>query len=99
MSKNTREEIFKVFKLFDEDNVGKIFFRNLKKISMELGEGLTDEELQEMIDEADRGAQTTLETSEDGMLTDGDGAINFEEFYRVMRKRGDNPLDEISDDE
>ncbi len=58
MSKNTREEIFKVFKLFDEDNVGKIFFRNLKKISMELGEGLTDEELQEMIDEADRGGRS-----------------------------------------
>jgi centrin-1 len=55
LSKNSREEIQKIFKLFDEDNIGKIQFRNLKKVSMELGEGLTDEELQEMIDEADRG--------------------------------------------
>jgi hypothetical protein len=39
--------------------------------------------LQEMVDEADR---------------DGDGVINEEEFYRVMRKR-ENPLDEIDSDD
>jgi centrin-1 len=36
-----------------------------------LGENMTDEELQEMIDEADR---------------DGDGEINEEEFLRIMKK-------------
>ena len=25
--------------------------------------------------------------------------INEEEFYRVMKKRGDNPLDDLSSDE
>ena len=35
------------------------------------GENMTDEELQEMIDEADR---------------DGDGEINEEEFLRIMKK-------------
>lgn len=29
----------------------------------------------------------------------GDGVINDEEFYRVMKKRGDNPLDDLSSDE
>lgn len=30
---------------------------------------------------------------------DGDGMLNFEEFYRIMRRRGD-PLDDFdSDDE
>ena len=29
---------------------------------------------------------------------DGDGVINEEEFYRVMRKR-ENPLDEIDSDD
>lgn len=82
--KNSRESIDKVFALFDEDEVGKISFRNLKRIAQELGENLTDEELQEMIDEADR---------------DGDGLINPDEFYRVMRKRGDNPLDDFDSDE
>ena len=36
---------------FDEDDKGKISFRNLKRIAQELGESLTDEELQEMIEE------------------------------------------------
>jgi len=82
--KNSRDEINKVFALFDEDETGKISFRNLKRISQELGESLTDEELQEMIEEADR---------------DGDGLINPDEFYRVMRKRGGNPLDDWDSDD
>lgn len=32
---------------------GKISFKNLKHVAKELGENMTDEELQEMIDEAD----------------------------------------------
>merc|ERR1719433_1666304 len=82
--KNSRAEIDKVFALFDEDETGKISFRNLKRIAQELGENLTDEELQEMIEEADR---------------DGDGLINPDEFYRVMRKRGGNPLDDWDSDD
>lgn len=82
--KNSREEINKVFALFDEEEKGKISFRNLKRISQELGESLTDAELQEMIEEADR---------------DGDGLINPDEFYRVMRKRGGNPLDDWDSDD
>lgn len=30
-------------------NTGKISFRNLKRVAKELGENMTDEELQEMI--------------------------------------------------
>lgn len=82
-NRDSREEIMKVFALFDDDNTGSISFKNLKRVATELGENLTDEELQEMIDEADR---------------DGDGVINEEEFYRVMRKR-ENPLDEIDSDD
>jgi Ca2+-binding EF-hand superfamily protein len=37
-----------------------------------------------MIDEADR---------------DGDGRISQREFVRIMRKRGDNPLDDLSSDD
>jgi len=82
--KNSRSEIDKVFALFDEDETGKISFRNLKRIAQELGENLTDEELQEMIEEADK---------------DGDGLVNPDEFYRVMRKRGGNPLDDWDSDD
>ena len=69
--KDSREEILKAFRLFDEDETGKITFANLKRVAKELGENMTDEELMEMIDEADR---------------DGDGEINEEEFLRIMKK-------------
>uniref|UniRef100_A0A673V118 Centrin 1 n=2 Tax=Suricata suricatta TaxID=37032 RepID=A0A673V118_SURSU len=69
--KDTKEEILKAFRLFDDDETGKISFKNLKRVAYELGENLTDEELQEMIDEADR---------------DGDGEVNEEEFLRIMKK-------------
>ncbi|KAL7065756.1 putative centrin protein [Cryptosporidium serpentis] len=71
LQRDPREEMLKAFKLFDDDNTGKITFKNLKRVAKELGENIADEEIQEMIDEADR---------------DGDGEINQEEFIRIMRK-------------
>merc|ERR1712196_271533 len=68
IEKDAREEICKAFRLFDDDETGKISFKNLKRVAKELGENMTDEELQEMVDEADR---------------DGDGEINEEEFLRI----------------
>jgi Ca2+-binding EF-hand superfamily protein len=69
--RDSREEILKAFRLFDDDETGKISFRNLKRVAMELGETISDEELQEMIDEADR---------------DGDGEVSQDEFIRIMEK-------------
>ncbi|KAM7538461.1 hypothetical protein Aperf_G00000072703 [Anoplocephala perfoliata] len=69
--KDAREEVLKAFKLFDDDGTGAISLKNLKRVAKELGENLTDEELQEMIDEADR---------------DGDGEVNEAEFLRIMKK-------------
>ena len=69
--RDPREEMLKAFRLFDDDETGKISFKNLKRVAKELGENMTDEEIQEMIEEADR---------------DGDGEISEEEFMRIMKK-------------
>jgi len=69
--KDSKEDLIRAFRLFDDDDTGKISFKNLKRVAIELGEDLTDEEIQEMIDEADK---------------DGDGEISQEEFLRIMKK-------------
>ena len=56
------DEILKAFKLFDEEGSGKITLKNLKKVAREMGENLSDAELQAMIDEFDK---------------DNDGCSNF----------------------
>lgn len=45
LSRDPEEEILKVFDLIDEDGTGGITFENLKKVSDELGEAFTDQEL------------------------------------------------------
>ena len=82
--RHTKDYIAKIFQYFDLENTGKITHRHLKKIAQEIGETLTDEELKEIMEEADR---------------DGDGYIGFEDFYRIMKKRGDDPLEDWSSDE
>mmetsp|Transcript_65875 Transcript_65875/g.153072 ORF Transcript_65875/g.153072 Transcript_65875/m.153072 type:complete len:170 (-) Transcript_65875:189-698(-) len=70
--KETREGIYKIFNLFDDDKTGGISLKNLKRVSKELGETMTEDELREMIDRAD---------------SDGDGLITKEDFYNIMTKK------------
>ena len=64
------EELRKSFRLYDTDDTGKISFENLKETAHDLGEDLTDEEIRDMIREAD---------------VDGDGEVNLEEFIKMMK--------------
>ena len=70
--RDTREDINKVFRLFDDDGTGTITIRNLRRVARELGETMTDEELQEMIDRAD---------------SNGDAAVTPDDFYNIMTKK------------
>ena len=63
------DEIRKAFSLFDDDHTGKISLKNLRRVARELGETMTDDELQAMIDEFD---------------TDKDGQISESEFLAIM---------------
>ena len=65
------EEMKKAFHLICEEGHDKITLKSLQKVAKELGENMTVEELQEMIEEADR---------------DGDGEIKEEDFIKIMKK-------------
>ncbi|KAM0754898.1 EF-hand [Meredithblackwellia eburnea MCA 4105] len=69
LDRDPMEELRRAFKLFDDDNTGRISVRNLKKVARDLGESLGDEELKAMIDEFD---------------LDGDGEISEQEFINIM---------------
>ena len=66
---DTEEDIREAFKVFDRDGNQLISAAELRQVMTTLGEKLTDEEVDEMIREAD---------------IDGDGQINYEEFVRMM---------------
>ncbi|OHT05217.1 Caltractin [Tritrichomonas foetus] len=64
------DQIQMAFDMLDFDKTHKITFKNLKQIAKELGENITDQEIREMLNEAD---------------TDNDGEISFEEFFALVR--------------
>ncbi|KAG0263677.1 hypothetical protein DFQ27_001634 [Actinomortierella ambigua] len=66
---DSEEEIREAFKVFDKDNNGYISAAELRHVLTNLGERLSEAEVDEMITEAD---------------VDGDGQINYDEFVRMM---------------
>ena len=72
LARDPEAEMRKAFALFcDEGGSGKISVANMRKVAKELGEALSDEEMEAMIAEFD---------------ADGDGAISESEFVAIMRQ-------------
>ncbi|SPP89695.1 calmodulin-related protein 97A-like [Drosophila guanche] len=69
---DTEEEMREAFKIFDRDLDGFISPAELRFVMINLGEKVTDEEIDEMIREAD---------------FDGDGLINYEEFVWMISQK------------
>ena len=66
------DEIREYFRVFDKDGNGFISAAELRHVMTTLGEKLTDEEVDEMIREAD---------------INGDGQVNYEEFVTMMNAK------------
>jgi len=69
--KETQEGIDRIFDLFDDDKTGTINIRNMKRVSKELGEALTEAELKEILARAASNGQE----------------ITREDFYNIMTKK------------
>merc|ERR1712196_330218 len=70
--KNTKEEIDRVFKLFDKDRNGTLEADDLSRVCKELGEEMSEEDVREVIQRAD---------------LDGDGQVGLDDFYNVLTKK------------
>ncbi|XWS13737.1 hypothetical protein CRYUN_Cryun36dG0063700 [Craigia yunnanensis] len=70
---DAEDELKEAFKVFDKDQNGYISANELRHVMINLGEKLSDEEVEQMIKEAD---------------LDGDGQVNYEEFVKMMTTVG-----------
>ncbi|XP_072941198.1 uncharacterized protein [Epargyreus clarus] len=70
MAQDTEGDVMKSFRLFDMNDNGFISFENVKRVTEILGTYLTDEEIEEMIDDADK---------------DFDGFVSVQEFMKMIR--------------
>ena len=67
-----KEELLEAFKVFDTNNDGFISPEELRHVMANLGENLKDDEIDEMIKEADKN---------------GDGKVDYDEFVTMMNSK------------
>jgi calmodulin len=72
MDRDSKGEIRETFKVFDRDNNDYISSAELRHVMASIGEKLADDEVDEMIREADR---------------DGDGRIDYQEFVQLVMQK------------
>lgn len=77
---DSEEEIREAFRVFDKDGNGFISAAELRHVMTNLGEKLTDEEVDEMIREAD---------------IDGDGQVNYEGIPAGIISRVDRACSDV----
>ena len=65
----SEKDIYDAFRVFDKDGNGFISPAELRYVMTKMGQELTDEEVDQMIQEAD---------------LDGDGQVNYREFVKMM---------------
>ncbi|CDO55790.1 similar to Saccharomyces cerevisiae YBR109C CMD1 Calmodulin [Geotrichum candidum] len=69
---DSEEEVHNAFKVFDCDEQGHISVTELRHVMTSIGERLNDDEISELVKEAD---------------TDNDGKIDYKEFVTLLRMK------------
>lgn len=69
--KDSKGNVGKIFNLFDDEKTGSISVKNLRRVAQDLGEIISEEELNEMIDRAS---------------STGDGLVSSEDFYVILTR-------------
>ena len=82
--KETREEVDKVFALFDTGSTGGITLADMTRVAKDLGHAMNEDELKEMIDHADKSKK---------------GSVSKDDFYRLMMKQNTAKIDDLLDDD
>ena len=70
--KDSRANINKIFALYDDERTGFVSAKNLRRVAQELGENISNEEIDELIHRAD---------------LDQDGLVSEEEFYNILTRQ------------
>jgi hypothetical protein len=86
---DSEEEIREAFKVFDRDNNGFISAAELRHVMTSIGEKLTDDEVDEMIREADQDGDGKIDCELDG-INDDDVLLNpvtDNEFVQLMMQK------------
>mmetsp|Transcript_32215 Transcript_32215/g.84475 ORF Transcript_32215/g.84475 Transcript_32215/m.84475 type:complete len:178 (+) Transcript_32215:129-662(+) len=74
--KDTGSELKEAFAVFDKEKTGKVSAAELRHVIANLGEKVDDDEIEDMMKEAD---------------TDGSGTIDYNEFVSVLMRATDVP--------
>ena len=70
--RDTRANINKIFALYDDERTGFISAKNLRRVAADLGENISNEEIDELIHRAD---------------VDQDTLVSEEEFYVILTRK------------
>jgi Ca2+-binding EF-hand superfamily protein len=75
-----KDEVGRAFALFDKEGTGRITIEDLRRVAQELGEEISDEDLMDMLEEANRHRETRHDVLSQG--------ISQHDFGQILSRAG-----------